>query len=439
MIIEYSVGNYTVFKETARLSFIASNYDKTTLEYENIQQLSEQNLRVLRTAVIHGANASGKTKLFESLAFFRKFVLGSSKESQIGQEIPIKPFMLSESTKNEPSEFEIIFLHERALFRYGFEVTRKQVLSEWLFYKPEGREYQIFYRDTIQHTLETHAKYFKKGNLLQAENMVRDNALMLSVAAQFNDVLCSSVLEWFQQGMSVISSLGDSAYAGYMIKMKEQPLFRQEMLNLLKMADFAILDIRAHVYEQPGLVQEVSGKADQMELASPTCETEHYKYDANDAIVGKTLLSLDEDESHGTRRFLSLAGQMLDALERGKTLFIDEFDARLHPNLVLALYSLFTSPSTNPKGAQLVVSVQNTIFLQSNRLRKDQIWFVEKDACEASRLYALSEFKSVQVRKSENFESNYLQGKYGAIPYIQLFKQASDIASEQEKPWPQGK
>ncbi|NLE16234.1 MAG: ATP-binding protein, partial [Spirochaetales bacterium] len=161
--------------------------------------------------------------------------------------------------------------------------------------------------------------------------------------------------------------------------------------------------------------------------------------DANESIVGKIEFSMDEDESHGTRRFFSLAGHILDALGQGKALFIDEFDARLHPNLVLALVSLFNDPSINTKGAQLVATIQNTIVLQSDRLRKDQIWFVQKNACEASRLYALSEFKSVQVRKSENFETNYLQGKYGAVPYIQRFNHCSEVASEQEKPWPQEK
>lgn len=195
------------------MSFVASNYDKMTLELENVEHVPQRRLRFLRTAVVYGANASGKTKLFESLAFFRKFVLDSSKESQIGEAIPAKPFLLCEATINEPSEFEIIFFHDQAIFRYGFEATRKQVLSEWLFYKSEGREHQIFYRDTIDHTLQTHAKYFKKGNLLRSENLVRDNALMLSVAAQFNDTLCSSVVQWFQHGVAVLSGLGDYDYA----------------------------------------------------------------------------------------------------------------------------------------------------------------------------------------------------------------------------------
>lgn len=431
MILEYSVKNYTVFKETARLSFVASNYDKSTLEQENIQHVEEKNLRILKTGVIYGANGSGKTKLFESLAFFKKFVLGSSKEGQIGEEIPTKPFQLSEATRNEPSEFEIIFLHNQAIFRYGFEVTRKQVLSEWLFFKPKDREYQIFYRDSVEHTVQMHEKYFKKGSLLHSENMVRDNALMLSVAAQFNDELCSSVVQWFQNELTILFSFNESAYAGYTVRMNEQPLFHQRLMNLMKIADFAILDIQSRKLDSSGISQALS--------ADTTMETVHHMYDHNNTIVGRTVFSLSEDESNGTQKFFSLSGPIIDALEHGKTLVIDEFDARLHPNLVLALYSLFNNPSFNMKGAQLIITVQNTIILQSDLLRKDQIWFVDKDNVESSHLYALSEFKSVLVRKSENFESNYLQGKYGAVPYLNLFKQFGEVASEQEKPWPQEK
>ncbi len=142
MILKYSVTNYKVFKKTAHLSFVASNYDKETQETTHVQHITAKNLRVLKTAVVYGANASGKTKLFESLAFFKRFVLESSKESQQGKLIETQPFLLSETTKDQPSEFEIVFLYKDALYRYGFEVTKEKVLSEWLFFKPKSHEYQ---------------------------------------------------------------------------------------------------------------------------------------------------------------------------------------------------------------------------------------------------------------------------------------------------------
>ncbi|HKM06639.1 MAG TPA: AAA family ATPase, partial [Sphaerochaeta sp.] len=117
MILQYSVKNFKVFKETATISFIASNYDKTTREIENVQFIAEKDLRVLRSAVVYGANAAGKTKLFESLAFFKRFIINSSKEGQQGQSIDVQPFLLSEATEHEPSEFEIMFLYNDAIYR----------------------------------------------------------------------------------------------------------------------------------------------------------------------------------------------------------------------------------------------------------------------------------------------------------------------------------
>ncbi|MFA6785065.1 MAG: ATP-binding protein [Sphaerochaeta sp.] len=445
MILEYSVKNYKVFKETAHLSFIASNYDKETLEKENVQYVDEKNLRVLKSAVVYGANASGKTKLFESLAFFKRFVLESSKESQQGEKIDIQPFLLCETTKDEPSEFEIVFSYQKALYRYGFEVTSEKVLAEWLFYKPKSREYQIFYRDSEEKTLESHPKFFKKGAMLHSESMVRDNALMLSVAAQFNDEICSNVLNWFTHGLSIVSSLRENGYKGYTMMKNDQDGFHEKLMNLMKVADFSIQDIQSKVlttneiseHTPPELKEFLMNKIQNEHAVIYTkCETIHHVYDKLNQVVGKTSFSLDEDESHGTQKFFYLAGPILNTLEMGKTLFIDEFDARLHPNLVIKLYSLFNDPTINKTGAQLIITAQNSIFLQSGLLRKDQIWFVEKDRFEAAHLYSLAEFKSVQVRKSENFETNYLNGKYGAIPYLNLLTHFNEEACEQEKPWP---
>ena len=446
MLLEYTVKNYTVFKNTARLSFVASNYDKETYETENVLDIPEMKLRVLKSAVVYGANAAGKTKLFDSLNFMRQFVLESSKKGQQGDVINTKPFLLSESTKQEPSEFEIMFLHNDALYRYGFEVTSEKVISEWLFYKPKAREYQIFYRDTLEKTLETHTKLFRKGILLESENMVRDNALMLSVAAQFNDEICSTVLNWFTHNLSVLSSVREYGYKGYTLAMNDREAFHKKILQLLNQADFFIQDIQSKVLDLDAMAEEIPLEVKEQLVQKiknegvkvyTECETVHHLYDENNKIIGKTMFSMDEDESHGTQKFFYLAGPILDTLEKGKTLFIDEFDARLHPNLGLSLFSLFNTPSINTKGAQLMITAQNSIFLQSDMLRKDQIWFVEKDRFEAAHLYCLSDFKSNHARKGENYESKYLKGKYGAIPYLTMQNCFADAACEKEKQWPQ--
>lgn len=442
MILQYSVKNYKVFKEKATISFIASNYDKTTRENENIQFIADKNLRVLRSAVVYGANAAGKTKLFESLVFFKRFVINSSKEGQQGQGIDVQPFLLSEATEHEPSEFEIVFLYNGAMYRYGFEVTKDKVLSEWLFYKPKSYEFQVFYRDVVEGTVESHSTYFKKGAMLHKENLVRPNALMLSVAAQFNDMISTDVLNWFMKKCKIISSIREDGYKGYTMRRINQQDCHEKMLNLIKFADFAIQDISSKTLSEEDITDEMSAEMreflrdkilnEKAEIYTKS-ETTHHKYDASNKIIGNTTFSMDEDESHGTQKYFYLSGPILDTLESGGILFVDEFDARLHPNLVLKLFSLFNDQKLNKQGSQLIITSQNSIFLRSELLRKDQLWFVEKDRFEAAHLYSLSDFKAQKVRANENFETNYLKGKYGAIPYLNNLDSYEELVCEKEK------
>jgi AAA15 family ATPase/GTPase len=167
--------------------------------------------------------------------------------------------------------------------------------------------------------------------------------------------------------------------------------------------------------------------------------TTHNKYDASNELVGHTTFSMDGDESHGTRKFLYLSGFIIDSLESGGVLFVDEFDAGLHPNLVLKLFSLFNNPKTNKHGAQLIITAQNSIFLGSELFRKDQFWFIEKDRFEAAHLYSLADFKAHKVRVNENFETNYLRGKYGATPLVNLLDFYEEMVCEKEEEWPQEK
>ena len=448
MILQFKVKNYKVFKETSTMSFLASNYDKITCETENVQVIEGKKLRVLRSAVVYGSNAAGKTKLFEALKFFKWFVINSSKEGQQGQGIDVQPFLLSEATEHESSEFEIFFLSHGVIYRYGFEVTSEKVLSEWLFYKPGSYEFKIFYRDTVDGTFESHSKHFKKGAMLHKENMVRPDALMLSVAAQFNDEMCKEVLTWFMKKCTIISGIQKDGYKGYTMRRIKDQRYHEKMMSLIRGADVSIQDIQLKTQgdkdlplDMPPEMKEVLQELMHNEKATISSDlvTTHNKYDAANEIVGHTTFSMDEDESHGTQKFLYLSGFILEALESGGVLFVDEFDAGLHPNLMVNLFSLFNNPKLNKLGAQLIITAQNSIFLGSELLRKDQFWFIEKDRFEAAHLYSLSDFKAHKVRVSESFESNYLRGKYGAIPYLGFFDRYEEMVCEKEEKWPQGK
>ena len=241
MLLQFSVRNFRTFKDKATISLIASNYDKGTRENENIYVDEISGLRILKSAVIYGANASGKSKILDAFTFVKRFVINSSKESQKGEIIEVEPFRLSDETENAPSEFEIIFSFDNILYRYGFEITQEKVISEWLYYKPKTKEIELFYREGNE--FETHPKKFTKGRTIVKEGLVRDNALLVSVAAQFNEKVAISIIDWFKR-FKTISGLNESGYQGYTLGRTKDPNYKAKILDLLKAADLGIQDIK---------------------------------------------------------------------------------------------------------------------------------------------------------------------------------------------------
>ncbi|UBB89955.1 ATP-binding protein [Candidatus Kaistella beijingensis] len=428
MLIQFSVKNFRTFKEKATISLVASNYDKTTRESDNIFEDNIFNLRVLKSAVIYGANASGKSKFMEALMFMKHFVITSSKDSQKGDKINIEPFRLSTETEHLPSEFEVIFTFENEMYRYGFEADNETIISEWLYHRPKTKEVELFYREFQD--FETHARNFSKGNTVIKEGLVRDNALLISVAAQFNDAIAINVIDWFKQ-LKTISGLNEEGYQGFTMSKTESPVHKSKILNLLKAADLGIQDIKLQKLDIEQLPKDMpkdlkeriikTVREENAEFISDVI-TFHKKYDANKKNTNETVrFSLDEDESSGTRKFFALTGPILDVIENGYTLVVDELDSKLHPNLVCKLVSLFNSKEINKKNAQLIFNTHDTNLLSSGLFRRDQIWFAEKNKYGEARLYSLGDFKSENVRKTEAFEDNYIRGKYGAVPYLEYF------------------
>ena len=438
MILQFSIKNYKTFKEKAVLSLIASNYDKETRENENIYYNEEFGLRLLKSAVIYGANASGKSKLLDAFAFMRKYVINSSKESQKGDKIDVDPFRLNSETEKESSEFEIIFVYKKVLYRYGFEVTKKRVISEWLFYKPKTKEIELFYRDN--NNFDTHSRSFSKGKTIIKEGLVRDNALLLSVAAQFNDTTSINVVDWFKR-LKTLSGLNESDYQSYTMSKTEDPIHKAKILNLLKAADLGIKDINLQKLDVDKLPKDLPKHLKEKILKEVHEEnaqyvsdvlTIHKKYDSNGNSINNVSFSLDDDESSGTRKFFALTGPILDVIENGYTLVIDELDSKLHPNLLCSIVSLFNSKELNTKNAQLIFNTHDTNLLSTGLFRRDQIWFTDKNKYGEAKLYSLADFKSDEVKKNEPFEENYIRGKYGAVPFLGFFENLNTLLSQYE-------
>jgi AAA15 family ATPase/GTPase len=441
MLLQFSIRNFRTFKDKATLSLIASNYDRETRETDNVFESKGFNSRLLKSAVIYGANASGKSRLIEAFAFMRHFVINSSKETQKGESIDVEPFLLSPETENEPSEFEIIFLFNDELFRYGFEVTKQVIVSEWLYHKQKTKEVELFFRDGNQ--FDVHERNFSKGSAIAKQGLVRDNALFVSVAAQFNERTAISVIDWFRR-LKLLSGLDEIGYQGLTLGRTEIPAHKIKILELLKAADFGIQDIKLRKLDieklPSGMPKEVKDeilrevKKGNAEFVADVLMT-HKKYDFNKQVVQNVSFPLNDDESSGTRKFFALSGPILDAIENGFTLVVDELDSKLHPNLVCKIVSLFNSNQFNPKNAQLIFNIHDTNLLSSGLFRRDQIWFTSKDKYGEAMLYSLADFKSDEVRKNESFENDYIRGKYGAVPYLGLFDNlnASLLRDENEK------
>lgn len=425
MLIEFRVGNYKSFKETVTLSMVAAKItakDKK-LDSENAFSVNGD-LSLLKSAAIYGANASGKSNLVNAMHFMRRFVLNSSKEMQATEEIPVEVFRLNRDMAQLPANFEIVFLLEGVRYRYGFEVTTRNVVSEWLFHAQHARESRLFFRNQDKFTL---SHTFKEGK--DIEKKTRSNALFLSVVAQFNGDVAGKLLNWFSRNLGIISGLSDT-YRNYTIKTFESNQHKKDILQFVKSLDLDIDDIQVqrtkiNIENLPKEMPEEVRKylLDAIgEKPSYTVQTFHRSRGSKTTAADREAFNLDIQESDGTRKLFALAGPLADTLKNGKTMVIDELDARLHPLITREIIALFNSNKTNPHNAQLIFTTHDTNLLSNRLFRRDQIWFAEKNRQGATDLYSLAEFKlpkdGSMVRNDATFENDYFRGRYGAIPFI---------------------
>jgi len=423
MLIEFTVGNYLSFKEPVTLSMETA---KAVREFPEDNETPRYQL--LRSAVIYGANASGKSNLIKAMRFMNWFVVNSSRETQAEDRIGVTPFRLNVETREQPGLFEIVFLINDAKYRYGFEADQQRIHAEWLYKAEKAKEKELFLRDSNGIKVAT---AFPEGKLL--ENKTRDNALFLSVAAQFNGAVSQNILTWFRHRFKQISGLDDQEYQTQSILMLHQEKQRQIISNLLKQADVGVSKIRV----QPRYFSELRSLSDYLKpFAEIDLKTEHHVLDNQQNIVESALFDFS-DESEGTKKYFYLAGPVIDALDKGVALVIDELDARLHPLLTRTVVKLFNSKATNPHNAQLIFATHDTNLLSANIFRRDQIWFTEKRPDQSSDLYSLVEFRlqdNKKVRNDASFQKDYINGRYGAIPYLGDFRQLFEDPEWQEEP-----
>jgi uncharacterized protein len=389
----------------------------------------DQELSLVKSAAIYGANASGKSNLAKALQFMKWFMVNSSKETQSTEAIGVERFRLSTETDDQPSFFEIVFLLDGQQHRYGFTADREKVVSEWLYYVPKTRETKLF--DRQGNKIDVAKVYNADGIAVKT----RANALFLSVSAQFNVSKSEAILNWLTYSFFLVSGLDDRNLLNDTAKYIFRADIYEKASELIKNMDLDILGIGIEKFaldankKKPehvpsDLWQEIQQDILEVENrergTNPTphhIRTIHRKFNGNGEQISAETFSLTMEESEGTQKVFALVSLLVDVLDHGKVLIIDEFDARLHPLMSRSIVELFNSNETNPHNAQLIVMTHDTNLLSNKIFRRDQIWFTEKDRYGATALYSLAEYK---VRNDASFGSDYIKGKYGAIPYIQV-------------------
>ena len=430
MLIYFSVGNFLSFYAPQTLKLTAAPSCKERLD-DNTHL--EQKRRLLLSSVIYGANASGKSNLYTAMLFFQRLVLTSAQDMQGLQALQELRNRLNDQADKTPTYFEIAFFHNGCEYRYGLEATPERIVKEWLY---EGKK-SCFLRclvdgeDTIQL-----GKSWEKANGL--EERTRDDALFLSVCATFALEQAQDIVSWISQQWMMISAAEPGGFTGYTIaRIQQNPSFREKVVAFLKNADMNVEGIELVNHELSLPVPSKDGSVQFQKQTVVSVITRHHVYDQHENISGETWMPLESHESLGTQKALALAGPIIHALETGSVLVVDELDSRLHPVFTRKIVKMFNSSHNNPHHAQLIFNTHDTNLL-SFRLynpqtkaddylyRRDQIFFTEKDHCERTHLYSLIEFKEKKtgrkIRNDASFEKDYLNGVYGAIPFIgQLF------------------
>lgn len=413
MLIEFKVANYKSVKDEQTLSLVASK--NRELADSNTFGSGVFNARLLHSAAIYGPNASGKTNLLAALFMMQAIVTESSLDKRRGDDLPVEPFRLDPKSRDEPTEFEVFFVSGGVRYQYGFSATTTHIADEWLYAFPEKRAQHWFSRTREKGKYKWEFGPSLKGEKKLWQKSTRDNALFLSTAVQLNSKQLQPVYDWFKDTLCIV---GIGGWAPVFTASLCETGDKNRILDFLKKADLGIDDI--HVKEAFLDWKNFPDMSDALKNeVAKTFET-NMKYEIKaihkDSSGKEIEFDFVYDESEGTRKIFALAGPLLDGLQKGHVLCIDELHSSLHPDLVKFLVGLFNSRKTNTGHAQLVFTTHETSVLNQRVLRRDQIWFCEKDEEQATVLYPLSDFRP---RKDiTNLEAAYLSGRYGAVPYI---------------------
>ena len=410
MLLDFTVGNFRSFYEKKTFSMEAQSLSEESKE--NVAK--ELSYKVLKTMAVYGANSSGKSNLVNAIQRMKDVVTSSVKLNP-QDKLPYEPFLLLKGN-SEPTFFEVSFLKDDFCYRYGFSYNETDIEEEWLFRKstPRSKERALFIRNNDGIAFED--KWFPEG--IGLESRVNNNRLYLSLCAQLGGEISSLVLKWLSN-LDLVFGLNNQEYrylSTFYFHLNGEESKRS--LDLFKKLQLGFEGINTRV-DKAYLGTSYDKVLESLEHTK--IESIHRLYDQSGEACGYVNFAFDDFESSGTRKLFDMSGDIFGSLEKGWVLVIDELDAKMHPLISQQIISLFNNPKTNPNNAQLIFTTHDTHLLSSKMLRRDQIWFTEKNDVEQTDLYCLTDIvlpDGSKPRNDANYEKNYIAGRYGAIPYI---------------------
>lgn len=426
MLLEFRVGNFRSIRDVQSLSLVAST-DKVHAD-THLQSTGNSNIpKVVKSSVIYGANASGKTSVLMALDYMTRVIAESATLIHPGQSYNVQRFKLDNSYESKPTSFEINFLLDGLRYEYAFEMTQDRFLSESLFVYRTQRPTLVFSRE-----FKDGQDFYEFGSYLTGskklwEETTRANGLYLSTAAQLNSEQLSPIYKWLTFNVVYLpaQAIISTDFSTALLSTSEG---KEKIQAFLMAADISIDDIST--VEKTGFHVQINPNA-----APQTTQIERefkmpvFKHTTPKGSATFELL----EESTGTQRLFALAAPVLDVLRDGRILVVDELDASLHPLLVRQLIGMFHNKQFNQNNAQLIFTTHDTSLLDTTIFRRDQVWFTEKDANQATNLYPLTDFSP---RKKEALEKGYLMGRYGAVPFFRelpsLLVERTDPSSERK-------
>ncbi|WP_413166957.1 AAA family ATPase [Capilliphycus salinus ALCB114379] len=399
MLVEFSVGNYLSFQDVVTFSLVTAKIPIPDKKLRNNSVKIDRQLSLLKTSVIYGANSSGKSNLIQAFNFMSHWVLDSVENPTLNATFPVKPFRLNSATLNQPSQFEIVVVIDKIIYRYGFEINTEEILAEWLYYVPEDQEITLLKRELNQF------EFFPPfPTIPELTPQIKPQNLLLSFTDQFNIPIMQPLWKWFHHNLEIIPEFPREIINNTTVKLLINPEYKEQILQFLKRFNLGIDNI------------EIESLSDNTR-SKPPVKIIRSRYHPDKQQTTSQSFDLYQEESRGTQKLLQLAIILVDVLNSGKVIFIDSLDLNLHPLITKTIIELFHQRETNPQNAQLIFTAYDTSLLNPKLFRRDQIWFTAKDIKEnigKTELYALAEFK---IKNDSSYDQDYLLGKYGGIPF----------------------